>query len=252
LHLSLLAPPAQRYHSTDRREIQQVLADTGWKAFPLRELVLQLFYLLVQTLYRPTTELGTLGVVPRREISKATFAVAVGLAHLGVLAQFGALISPPTPREALGPDAPVLQASIIVQQLDADTVPIPEVHMHPIKVGLNALQMVRFEDPDPLDISGVIGMSSAPQLAQAQLVDAETYAGRVGLPSGRCATVLLAIEVLRDGSVGEISVIRSSGSPAADSAAIEYAHFLRWTPGTVDHQARAMRIIFPITLSRST
>jgi TonB family protein len=146
---------------------------------------------------------------------------------------------------------PAVEAHIIIQQPDADTVPIPEVHVHLAKLDPDALQMVRFEDPDAGNISGVIGSSSAPELARVQLADAEVYAQRAGLPPGHPATVLLVIEVLADGSVGDVSVSRGSGSPAADSAATEYARLLRWTPGTVDHQARAMRITLPVTLTRA-
>jgi TonB family protein len=188
----------------------------------------------------------------KRMKPKLAVGASVLLFHLAALATLCGLVVKAIPRTNSTEGDAVAHTFIIVQRPEADTVPIPEVHIHPIKIDLNTLQVIRFEDPDSLDISGIIGTSSAPQLARVQLVDSEDYASRVGLPRGHAATVLLAIEVLRDGSVGAISVIRGSGSPATDSAAIEYAHFLRWTPGTVDHQARAMRITFPVTLSRTT
>jgi TonB family protein len=187
----------------------------------------------------------------KRMEPKLVVGASVLLVHLAALATLCGLVVKATPRASSSQDT-VAHAFIVVQRPEADTAPIPEIHIHPIRIDLNALQMIRFEDPDPLDISGIIGASSAPQLSTVQLVDSEDYASRVGVQPGHSATVLLAIEVLRDGSVGEVSLIRGSGSPAADSAAIEYAHLLRWTPGTVDHQAQVMRITFPVTLSRPT
>ena len=141
-----------------------------------------------------------------------------------------------------------MTARIIVQRNTRDTVPIPEVQVHLQEPDLKTLQLVRFEDSSS-DISGVIGSTSSPQLARAQIVDPVLYARRAGLTSGHSVTVLLVVEVLADGSVGAVTLLRGTASPAIDTAALEYARLLRWTPGTVNHQARAMRISLPVTLA---
>jgi TonB family protein len=147
--------------------------------------------------------------------------------------------------------APALDTRIIIQAAVRETVPIPEVHFHLIEADVTSVRMIRFDDADAGDISGVIGSRSSPQLARTQLADPELYARRGGITPGHAATALLAMEVLADGSVGYVALLRSSGNPAIDVAALEYARMLRWTPGTVDHQARSMRITLPVTLAYS-
>jgi TonB family protein len=137
-------------------------------------------------------------------------------------------------------------------QPDLDAVPIPDVQLRRIRVDADSLRLIRFEDPDAGDISHVVASTSAPQLSRVQIVEPDPYARRAGLSIGRPATVFLILEILSDGSVGAISVSRSSGSAAADAAAAEYARQLRWTPGTMDHRAQTMRITFPITLAVRT
>ena len=178
------------------------------------------------------------------------FAIAaVLMAHLVGIVLFTRLTNierPPNPQ----PTVPTFEARILVQR-SGDPTPIPEISVHFVDPDMNALMMLRFDDLEDLDLSGVIAVSSAPQLRRIQITDTEGYARKAGLQIGQAATVLLAIEVLPDGTVGEATVNRSSGTAAVDAAAIEYAKGLRWIPGTADHQPRAMRILFPITLSRS-
>ena len=178
------------------------------------------------------------------------FAATVLVGHLALLAWVDKLMVPGKRSNDSNSGMPAIEAHIIGQQPNADSEPIPEVQVHLTKLDLDAIRMVWFEDPDAGDISGVIGSASAPQLARVQLADADVYAHRAGLPPGQSATVLLVLEMLADGSVGDVSVRRSSGSLAADSAAIEYARLLRWTPGTIDHRAQAMRITFAVALTR--
>jgi TonB family protein len=145
--------------------------------------------------------------------------------------------------------APALDTRIVIQAAVRETVPIPEVSVHFIEADLHSVQMVRFDDANAGDISGVIGSRSSPQLARSQLADPELYARRGGVAPGHAATALVVVEVLADGSVGNVALLRSSGNLAIDIAALEYARLLRWTPGTVEHQARAMRIALPVTLA---
>jgi TonB family protein len=139
-------------------------------------------------------------------------------------------------------------ARIIVQRNTRDIVPIPEVQVHLSEPELKTLQMVRFDD-NSKDISGVIGSVSSPELARAQFVDPKSYAQRAGLSPGHSVTVLFVLEVLADGTVGAVTLLRGTGNPAVDDAAVAYVRLLRWTPGTVNHEAQAMRIQLPVTLA---
>ena len=60
-------------------------------------------------------------------------------------------------------------------------------------------------------------------------------------------TVLLAVEVLPNGKVGDVRVDRSSGYPRLDEAAIKAAREWRLLPGTRDGVATAMWKQIPIT-----
>jgi len=143
-----------------------------------------------------------------------------------------------------------IEARIIIRSSGVDRVPVAEVRLRPIQIELDSIKAIQFEIPAADDVSGVIGPSSAPQLASFQIADLALFARQAGVTQGRPITVLLTIEVLPDGSVGRVRVCRSSGNAAADSAATDYAHLLRWTPGTVEHRPRAMQINFPVTLFR--
>jgi TonB family protein len=78
-----------------------------------------------------------------------------------------------------------------------------------------------------------------------------SFARRAGLSRGQAATVVLVVEFLADGRTGSVEVSRSSGNSAADAEAIAYVRLLRWTPGTRDRRAEAMRVSLPVTRSSS-
>lgn len=137
---------------------------------------------------------------------------------------------------------------LIVQSPDWDTVPFPEVTLQPLEVKSEALQMIQFDDDSEDWLSSVIAPSSSPRLDRFQSVDLEHYAQRAKLKPGQPATIVLSLEVLRDGTVGLVSVIRSCGVAGNDAIAVEYAHQLRWFPGTVDQVPQDMRVVYPVTL----
>jgi TonB family protein len=141
------------------------------------------------------------------------------------------------------------QAHIIVQHAQRDLIPVPEIRVRLVEPNLRSIQMVRFVEPVDSGISGVIASTSSPQLKMMQTVEAETYAQLAGVLPGQVETVLLVIEIFPDGSVGAVSVRQGSGNATVDLAAIQYAKQLRWTPGTIDHRAHVMRIVFPVTLT---
>ena len=132
-----------------------------------------------------------------------------------------------------------------------DEVPLPDVHLHFIPVNLNSLQIIQFTDPDPETLDGIVGPSSAPHLARLQAVDSVEFARRAGILPGHPRTVVLTIEVLADGSPGDVSIVRGCGDPAIDAIAVEYARLLRWMPGTTNHEAAKEGIQLPVTLAVS-
>ncbi len=112
-----------------------------------------------------------------------------------------------------------------------------------------ALRAIRFFDPNADLVPGVISPISTPQPMPSETVDPQWYALRAGMTAGEAATVMLSVEVLADGSVGDVSVTRSGGSAAIDEEAIAYIRRLQWIPGSVHRHARTMRIRWEVVLA---
>jgi TonB family protein len=143
-----------------------------------------------------------------------------------------------TPISVLHSDKPSVEA----------TAPIPEVHLViPEFEGELPIDVV-FGDPDWDAVPGVTGLVSSPQPVDVSEKEIREYSRRAGLVGGDSATVILGVEVHANGSVGEVSVIVSSGNIAADVAAADYVASLRWIPGSRNHHATEMKIRWPVTL----
>jgi len=180
---------------------------------------------------------------------KPLIASGVAVAHLVAMGWMVGVTASKKDSHSWPSSVPAIETYIYMAQPDLDEVPIPEMQLHRVTPAIDGIQMVRFEDSDAGDISGVIASTSGPQLSRAQIAEVDPYARRAGLSVGRPETTVLVLEVLSDGTVGAVSVSHSSGNTAADAAAMDYARLLRWTPGTVDHRAQTMRISFPVTLA---
>lgn len=139
-------------------------------------------------------------------------------------------------------------AQIIVQLPRWDKVPAPEVDLDDVPVDRNALRLVQFDDSEQDALAGIVGPASAPHLSRFQSVDVQDFAMRAGIAPQHPVTVVLSVQVGEDGGASDVNIVRSSGLAAADAAAIDYALALRWIPGTVDRNPRAMRIMLPVTL----
>ena len=74
-------------------------------------------------------------------------------------------------------------------------------------------------------------VSVAPRLLDATPADMAPFARQGGLLPGESAVVVLRIEVLSDGQVGQVQVDVSSGSRQVDAAAMDYVRTLAWLPG---------------------
>ena len=71
----------------------------------------------------------------------------------------------------------------------------------------------------------------APQLLDTDPPATAPFAQQAGLRPGESAVVVLRVEVLSDGHVGQVEVDVSSGSRQVDEAAVAYAQTLAWVPG---------------------
>jgi periplasmic protein TonB len=65
-------------------------------------------------------------------------------------------------------------------------------------------------------------------------------------------TVLLSIQILADGRVGEVKLDRSSGHPKLDESAMREAKRWRFVPGTSDGKPMAMWKQLPVTFRLNT
>ncbi len=172
---------------------------------------------------------------------------AVVLAHglcLGSLA---------SPRErAPEPSELTMSAVIIRESMDprsTDTTVLPALRLVTPSIGIGSLVDVRFDDPDADLVPGVTAEVSAPHPSTSQDTSAASFALRAALQPGTSVTVILSVEVLPDGSAGQVSVVAGSGNALVDAQATAYVRALRWIPGSVHRHATIMRIQFPVTLS---
>lgn len=141
-----------------------------------------------------------------------------------------------------------LTTFIIDETATQDKVPVPEVTVEVPKLDPNSIRLIQFESGEWGDTSGIVAPASAPQLARFQPVNPRTFARRAGLAPGESASVVLLVEVLRDGHTGSVELFRGCGHPNVDAAAVAYARLLRWIPGTRDHHAEVMRVDLPVML----
>jgi hypothetical protein len=86
-----------------------------------------------------------------------------------------------------------------------------------------------------------------PQIDLAYRVDRAAYSHSAGLAAGQRASTVLLVEVLEDGSAGEIVVKIGAGSAAVDAAAIGYARAVHWIPAMLDGKPVAMSVVFGVS-----
>lgn len=90
---------------------------------------------------------------------------------------------------------------------------------------------------------------SPPQVDISLPVDPAPYAQSAGLHAGQSAAVLLVIDVLSDGTTGDVSVKITGGTAVIDAAAIAYARALRWIPAVLDGKSVKSRTLFGVNLT---
>jgi TonB family protein len=156
---------------------------------------------------------------------------------------------PAGPRREVEVPDPYVIVSTIHQRHAVDIVPLPKVALFRPGIEGNQLRSISFGDRGSVLVNGIVASRSAPQLDPTVKVDSAVFATRAGLSPGDAVTVVLSIEVLANGSTGNVEIVSGSGDSAVDAAAIDCARSLRWIPGTMDQEARTMRINYSLTLA---
>lgn len=156
----------------------------------------------------------------------------------------------PMARETQEQVSPQTTVSVIMPAGTHDTVILPAMHLLSPTLD-QTITNVSFEDPNADLVPGITGPASAPQPDPTVVVDPAPYALRAGLNTGEAVTVVLVVEVLVDGSAGQVIVVTGTGNSMIDAAAMEYARSLRWIPATINRRAKITRITFPVTLALS-
>lgn len=80
-------------------------------------------------------------------------------------------------------------------------------------------------------------------------MDSKSFAQQAGLAPGAEVTVVLRVEVRGDGSVGQVQVDVTGGSPQVDDAAIAYVRSLQWIGGRTGDQPDTIWIRWGVSLS---
>jgi TonB family protein len=138
-------------------------------------------------------------------------------------------------------------------------VAIPEISVAPApKPSLASLEPAPLELPTPAlpqieDVAQAAEQNprqpaqfSPPRTAGGGAENLAQFAESAALSPGQMARVILRVEVLRDGSAGEVKVDTTSGSDAADDAAIRYVRSLEWIPATQGGEPVTMMVRFPV------
>jgi hypothetical protein len=85
-------------------------------------------------------------------------------------------------------------------------------------------------------------MFSAPVLAAEGMLTLEDYLRGLGRVANAECTVLLQVEVLENGNAGAVTIERGCDDASHDALATEYLRQLRWIPGRMGGEPRAMTI----------
>lgn len=161
-------------------------------------------------------------------------------------------------------DAPAQRAGAIEDGRPAVSffdIATPEISLAPAPApapSLASLEPVPFELPAPTlpeieDDAQVAepqprqpAQFSPPRTAGGGAENLAQFAQSAALSPGQMARVILRVEVLRDGSTGDVKVDTASGNDAADQAAIRYVRSLEWIPASQDGEPVTMVVRFPV------
>ena len=148
---------------------------------------------------------------------------------------------PPTPREI--PDVPlehrvyvpIIDEPRFIPDVPSDTAPLSVTHERQELPPITETLPVR---PAPVEVM--------PQIDQRRGLSEPEYPPSM-IRSGAEGTVILSVQVLENGRVGDVRVERSSGFPKLDESAIREARRWRLIPGTRDGVPVVLWKQIPIT-----
>lgn len=184
--------------------------------------------------------------------SEFLIAVSVGLIHLAMIAVVSGFAARQDSAESDTPSADPIVAMILPTPRTTVGHVLPRPQLLSAALNIPTLTEFTFEEPDADEVPGVIGVMSAPRPLGLRAAVAALHAARAGLLAGESVTVVLSVEVLPNGSVGQVSVQSSSGNPSVDLEAVALARDMQWLPGTLRRHAVNMRVQYPVTLTGSS
>lgn len=130
-----------------------------------------------------------------------------------------------------------------------DYVPVPRApDLGPIDAGETAIRIVTHE-PAPRVSSPSAGRAvviAEPQIDPRRGLSEPVYPS-AAIRMGQTGTVILSVQVLGNGRIGEVRIEQSSGHPRLDDAAVREARRWRLIPGTQDGAPATMWKQIPIT-----
>jgi len=173
--------------------------------------------------------------------------VAIGSHH--ALAVWGFIVAETVPSRVVSPD--VIMTVFIQPTIskNAPTQSRPDLSRLSFQIH-TPLPAIDVDVPQvEYDVARNTGATSvAPSLDAVPRVDMAPFARSAALLPGEGATVVLRIEVLKDGLPGHIAVDVSSGSTQIDEAAMAYARAHRWEPAMAAGNAERMWIRWGVRL----
>jgi TonB family protein len=182
-------------------------------------------------------------------LAHSVAAVVIIAAHIASLRWLVDSTTPVTRNQEEAVDPETLTAILLPpQRPPPGAMPLPQLHLTEVRFDDTAPTQMVFGDADWDLVPGVIGAVSTPRPVLSENNDTDLFARRAGLKPGEAMTVVLSVQVLAEGSVGQLSVISSSGNPAMDEEAMSYVLSLRWIPGSHNRHATDMQIAWPVTL----
>lgn len=99
----------------------------------------------------------------------------------------------------------------------------------------------------PAGMAGHSG-STIPPHPNGEPIDTLPFARQAGLPQRAGATVVLRVQVLGNGAVGQVLVDVSGGSSQIDQAAVAYVRALKWLGGRIDDKPETLWIRWGVRL----
>jgi TonB family protein len=184
----------------------------------------------------------------KRLPGRCGIAVGVALVHYYVLMAMWN-ISASSDAPDLGAGESLIATFIPAAPQPPDSLPLPIVHFQTPEVDTSIATGLVFTDPDAGKVPGVVGPMSVPYPVATDEQSRGFYSKRAGLRPGDVRTVVLNVQVLADGSIGDVTVATTSGDADADQQAIDYIRTVTWMPGSINQQASDMRIRYVVTLN---